>query len=378
VFVSSTYRDLVEARQRVTMTLLECDAFPTGMEIFPAADDDAWTLIKRVIDQSDYYLLLIAGKYGSIDEKSGLSYTEMEYDYATSVDKPVMAFLYNDLGQLKSEQCESSEAVRAKLETFRRKVKKAKHVKLWKSPEELAGQVALTYNKFIRQYEATGWVRADQVISAESLKELIDAKSRIDELEAELSFTRTSAPTGTENLAQGDDQFDLDFYAVAKYKAPGGGWADVSSWIHVKPTWDALFGAIGPLLLQEAEEAKLRERLQEFLLLENVDELTTAFIKKAKDKSRHTITVDRLYSPEVEVRAEEFGTILVQLTALGLIRRSDRKRSVKDSGVYWALTPFGEARTIQLRAIKKNDAGAPALNAHKTDETTRDKEEVSA
>jgi hypothetical protein len=41
VFVSSTYSDLSEARQRVTMTLLECDAFPTGMEIFPATDDDA-------------------------------------------------------------------------------------------------------------------------------------------------------------------------------------------------------------------------------------------------------------------------------------------------------------------------------------------------
>ena len=35
VFVSSTYSDLREARQQVTMTLLECDAFPTGMEIFP-------------------------------------------------------------------------------------------------------------------------------------------------------------------------------------------------------------------------------------------------------------------------------------------------------------------------------------------------------
>ena len=63
VFLSSTYGDLREARQRVTMTLLECDAFPTGMEIFPATDD-AWTLIRRIIDGCDYYLLVIATTAG--------------------------------------------------------------------------------------------------------------------------------------------------------------------------------------------------------------------------------------------------------------------------------------------------------------------------
>ncbi len=168
VFVSSTYIDLHEARQQVTMTLLECDAFPTGMEIFPAADDDAWTLIKRVIDESDYYLLVTAGKYGSVDEKSGLSYTEMEYDYAVSAGKPVMAFLHGDLGELKSDLSENTEALQKKLAVFREKVRKAKHVKFWKSPDELAGQVARTYNKFISQYAATGWVRADQVMSAGS------------------------------------------------------------------------------------------------------------------------------------------------------------------------------------------------------------------
>ena len=149
--------DLREARQRVTMTLLECDAFPTGMEIFPATDDDAWTLIRRIIDGCDYYLLVIAGKYGSVNETSSLSYTEMEYDYAVSAGKPVMAFLHSNLGGLKSDLCETTEERRVKLDNFREKVQTAKHVKFWKSTDDLAGQVALTYNKFVRLYPATGW-----------------------------------------------------------------------------------------------------------------------------------------------------------------------------------------------------------------------------
>jgi hypothetical protein len=352
VFVSSTYSDLREARQRVTMTLLECDAFPTGMEIFPAADDDAWTLIKQVIDQCDYYLLIIAGKYGSVDEKTGLSYTEMEYDYAVKAAKPVMAFLYRNLGELKSDHTESSEAAQKKLAAFRDKVKKAKHVKFWESPEELAGQVSLAYNKFARQYPATGWARADQIASAESLRELVSAKSRIEQLEAEVVSLRASAPAGAEDLAQGNDEHYISFRCSAKYKNVSGRMSSVHTWANGRPTWDELFAATAPQLLQEAEEDALKEAIEKFLYNRFLDEIAAAAIKKAKAEGVKLAYKD-LFAGEAELDAEQFGTILVQLKALGLIRRSDRKRSIKDTGIYWALTPYGEARTTQLVAIKK-------------------------
>ncbi len=38
VFVSSTFRDLQEERQKVLQAILEVQAFPAGMELFPAAD----------------------------------------------------------------------------------------------------------------------------------------------------------------------------------------------------------------------------------------------------------------------------------------------------------------------------------------------------
>lgn len=91
VFVSSTYTDLREERQAVLSALLQLNAIPAGMELFPAADEDAWSLISRVIDECDYYLLLIGGRYGSVDI-DGLSFTEREYDHATARRKPVMAF----------------------------------------------------------------------------------------------------------------------------------------------------------------------------------------------------------------------------------------------------------------------------------------------
>ena len=85
VFVSSTYLDLQEARAAVVSALLNLDAIPAGMELFPAADDDAWTLIEDVIADSDYYLLIIGGKYGSVDPELEISFTEREYDTAVKL-----------------------------------------------------------------------------------------------------------------------------------------------------------------------------------------------------------------------------------------------------------------------------------------------------
>jgi hypothetical protein len=63
VFISSTYADLLEERQEVIQALLELDCIPAGMELFPAASEDQWTLIKKVIDDCDYYMAIVAGRY---------------------------------------------------------------------------------------------------------------------------------------------------------------------------------------------------------------------------------------------------------------------------------------------------------------------------
>lgn len=88
VFVSSTFRDLQEERQEIIQALLELDCIPSGMELFPAANEDQWTLIKKVIDDCDYYIVIIGGRYGSIGA-AGLSYTEMEYRYALEREYPL-------------------------------------------------------------------------------------------------------------------------------------------------------------------------------------------------------------------------------------------------------------------------------------------------
>ncbi|MGL4597017.1 MAG: DUF4062 domain-containing protein, partial [Bacteroidia bacterium] len=140
VFVSSTYKDLIEERQHVIHALLELDCIPSGMELFPATDEDAWTLIKEVIDSSDYYLLIIGGKYGS-QNTEGISYTEMEFDYAAKIGKPIICFLHHNIDELTGSKIEKTEEIQNKLKAFRLKAE-SKHCKYWKTAEDLGGKVS--------------------------------------------------------------------------------------------------------------------------------------------------------------------------------------------------------------------------------------------
>ena len=95
VFVSSTYTDLIEERQAAVQAILDAGHIPAGMELFKAGKSQMKT-IRNWIDGSDVYMLILGGRYGTIEEDSGLSYTELEYNYAVSKNMPVFAVILEE------------------------------------------------------------------------------------------------------------------------------------------------------------------------------------------------------------------------------------------------------------------------------------------
>lgn len=95
IFVSSTYTDLIDERRAAVEAILEAGHIPAGMELFKAGKSQMET-IKKWIDESDVYMLILGGRYGSIDEECGLSYTELEYQYALSKNMPVFSVVLSE------------------------------------------------------------------------------------------------------------------------------------------------------------------------------------------------------------------------------------------------------------------------------------------
>ena len=182
IFISSTFVDLKEERQSVLKAILELNHMPAGMELFPASDESAWDLIKDVINASDYYVLIIGGRYGSTDE-TGLGYTEKEYDYAISINKPIIPLLHENPDNLPREKTETEEAIWDKLKSFRAKVEKKHTCVYWKSAEDLKAKVIVGLTSAVKKYRAIGWVRADKVPSEDTLTEILILRRRIGELD---------------------------------------------------------------------------------------------------------------------------------------------------------------------------------------------------
>jgi hypothetical protein len=94
IFVSSTYEDLKEERDTAIKAILETGNIPVGMEMFSAGDEQQWELIKRQIEDCDYYVVIVAHRYGSMD--GNISYTEKEYDFAVEKKIPILGFVIDD------------------------------------------------------------------------------------------------------------------------------------------------------------------------------------------------------------------------------------------------------------------------------------------
>lgn len=173
VFISSTFEDLKEERRAVTETILNLRHIPVGMELFQASDESQWTHIQRRIEDCDYYLVIVAERYGSEVKIKGQSksYTQMEYEYAVKTGVPVAAFLLDPSVRGNWPQGRTEPEKRAKVEKFRALCGK-KLCQFWKTPDDLAAKVASSLQGLIREAPRKGWVRADQLPSAAVTDEL--------------------------------------------------------------------------------------------------------------------------------------------------------------------------------------------------------------
>jgi Domain of unknown function (DUF4062) len=291
------------------------------MELFPAMDEEQLAFIKRVIDDCDYYILIIGGRYGSTGP-DGVSYTEKEYDYAIEKGLKVLAFLHKDPGKIPMEKSDGDPETLRRLNQFREKVSKGRLVNFWSSAEELPSLVALSLISTIKTYPAVGWVRADQVANLDLLKDLNSLRKRNKELEEVVAKTLTPQERiRVDNLAGLDEEF------IIKGTDHYGG--ETREWDY-KITWAGIFAFIAPYLLEHPNDDYVKTILKD------------AIYKETRRDKKFPSLDD-----------QNFQTVKVQLMALDLVNIQYLKTTTGGVGLFWTLTPKGHATFIRLRTIKK-------------------------
>jgi hypothetical protein len=321
VFISSTFSDLQEERRAVIQTVMKVDCIPAGMEMFPAADEEQLEFIKKIIDDCDYYIIIIGGRYGSVTA-DGVSYTEKEYDYAISKDIRVLAFLHEQPSKLSVEKSDIDPVARDRLAAFREKVSKGRLVSFWKAPTDLPSAVALALFGAIKAHPAVGWVRGDVATAPDLLMQLNTLRKENDDLRKGIELLRQQEiRKPNPKIASGSDKFVI--HGTCKRQQVKQAWQTTL-------TWDQIFGLAGPKLLGPIEISVFKESL----------DWAVAEKYNIQGLSR-------------EILEHDFETISIQLEALDLIRIYEGGSVKGGTYTYVQLTDAGRRYLTELRSIKK-------------------------
>jgi len=172
VFVSSTFIDLKEERQAAVSAILKLGHIPAGMELFTANDKTQWETIERWIDESDAYMLILGGRYGSIDQVTGLSYTEKEFNYAIKKKKPLFSIVINEQALKEKIQKYGTEVTELEypkeLKSFRTKVHK-KMISFYDDVKDIQLAIMASLPQIADREDVSGWVSGMEIPDTKSL-----------------------------------------------------------------------------------------------------------------------------------------------------------------------------------------------------------------
>lgn len=201
VFISSTFIDLKEERQAAVSAILKAGHIPAGMELFKAADKSQWEIIKRWIDESDVYMLILGGRYGSIDPKTGVSYTELEYDYAVETNKPLFAVVIEESAleeKVKTNGLDFLERERpSELKLFKEKVLQNMS-SFFHDLKDIRLTVMESLPEIAQMNNLSGWVSGDDIPDVQGLiKEVTELREQIKGLEKENNQLRLTKGNGS-------------------------------------------------------------------------------------------------------------------------------------------------------------------------------------
>jgi nucleoside 2-deoxyribosyltransferase len=325
VFVSSTFRDLVDERQDTLRHILDLGHIPAGMELFPASNAEQLEYIKKIIDECDYYVLIIGGRYGSMDS-DGVSFTDREYEYAIESGKPVLAFIHDDPGKLAVENSDIDQRILARLSEFRERVSKGRLVQFWTSRDNLALSVLKSLAKAFQESPQVGWIRASAAASEDLLQQLNSLRNENDSLNIEIRKIRSSSTPKVEGLANLNDVHSL-YYKKSNYY--NGTTHYTKS--EFQTTWMELFSVIGPKIFSPLSPTIISKSIKDFIDNKNYN-------------GKASITI----------QAEETDKIKIQFIALNLIKAYQAGQVNGGLSEFIEITDFGKKTLLETMSVKSN------------------------
>lgn len=324
IFVSSTYEDLKVERDRVIQGVLEMGHIPVGMEMFSAADEQQWQIIARHIEESDYYVVIVAHRYGSMD--GAVSFTRKEYEHAVAHNVPTIGFVIEPDAAWPGDRVDTDAATVERLKDFKELVMQ-KPVGFWSNADDLYGKASVALVKAMTAQPRTGWVRASSAVGPEVTAEIsrlssenAALRSRIGELQDQ------SERDAASELAELWAQMKANKWEYVARFTGNTGWDDA------KPiSYADVFWILAPNMVVESSAARM-------------DELLALHSRQisASDPDENASQADQRKLSAKAIPINERNALLADFMMLGVMEPSTKRHPVADTAEYWSLSTLGQ------------------------------------
>jgi len=239
------------------------------MEMFSASNEEQFKYIKKIIDDCDYYVLVLGGRYGSVNVNSGKSFTEMEYEYALEKGIPILSFVHKDPQNLPAEKREKEHV--DLFDSFRvRVLENSKMSKMWSEKSDLVANVVVSLVQMVDEFPRIGWSRGGQDVTEllSQINKLRVENELLKNQKNELLANEYSNPVDIKNLSQGDDVFYIEGkkYTGRRefFNVDTGNldtiW-DLEQDVQKRITWNEMFKYVAPEIFVPCDERIFRDNL---------------------------------------------------------------------------------------------------------------------
>jgi len=167
IFVSSTYNDLIECREKVRYKLRQMGHIDISMEYFTVEDKRPFDKCLEDVASCDLYIGIFAWRYGYIPVGKKISLTELEYQKAKETGKQCMIFLLDEKAQWPPIYIDEN---RIKVRTLRSELSNNHLVSFFKNCFELEDQIGSAVYNWEKQNVIESFIQLDMKSYTKAIK----------------------------------------------------------------------------------------------------------------------------------------------------------------------------------------------------------------
>lgn len=156
VFISSTYEDLIPHRRMVWELLSDYDVNIRGMERFGARKETPLETCLAEVEQSDIYIGVISYKLGSVENNSGKSFTQLEYEKALELNRDIFIYLNDEKNSKISPQNIDFGEKYEKLQSFKSILKDRHTIDTFVDEKDLTEKLKRKFDELLSKKSSDG------------------------------------------------------------------------------------------------------------------------------------------------------------------------------------------------------------------------------